>query len=118
MERKRRGNADHGVHDHHLAQHLPGPFLILPAQLNGTHGRAAYRHHHAQRHDQVEERKVHRQAGNGQRPHAVPDEDARNDIVERGDRHADNGGQGICRQQTADGRVGKRSGSVVHDGLS
>lgn len=106
---KKRGNHQHHsgnqTHDEDVAKRTLSSFLVFSSQPDGADGRPADAYQRAQRESQVHDGEGDGQAGQGQRPHAVADEYAVNDVVQRVYHHAGDGGQGVLDQQTPYGCV-------------
>ena len=109
LEENQCGNGEHhgGDQAHHqdVPQRVLRPLRVLLAQPDGADGRPAYAHQRSQGEGQVHDGEGDRQAGKGERPHAVADEHAVNDVVQGVHHHACDGGQGILDQKTPDGCV-------------
>ena len=82
-----------------IAQHLVHSLHVLLPQTDGRDGGAAGRYQIAEGCRQVHQREGDGQTCNGHGTHAVADEDAVDDVVQRHDGHADDGGDGILQQQ-------------------
>lgn len=96
-----------------VSQHLVHALHVLLPQADGRDGRAACRHEVAEGRRQVHQREGDGQARDGHGAHAVADEDAVDDVVERHDGHADDGGDGILHEQLPDA-FGTEYVRVVH----
>ena len=93
---------DNQVQHHHVAQNVLGRFIVALAQTHRHQRRGAHAHQRTERRGEVHQRKGQRQPRNGQRPHAVADEDAVDHVVERSGRHGDDRRHGILYEQFAD----------------
>ena len=97
-----------------VAQHFGGAFQVFLPEADGRYSGAARRHQRAEGNDEVHQRKRDGKSGNAQSTHAVADEDAVDDVVERGDCHPDDGGDGVLQEQLADGLGAEYVRVVVH----
>lgn len=108
QEDERQSPVEHGIDDtenRHIAQDVFGPFLVFLSQADGGECSTSHTHQRTERHQQVHEREGDGQSRDGQCPHTVSDEDTVDDVVERGQRHADDGRDGIFQQQFPDGSL-------------
>lgn len=85
-----------------VAQHLVHALHVLLSQADGGNGGTACRNQVAEGGRQIHQREGDGQARNSHGAYAVADEDAVDDVVERHDGHADDGGDGILYEQLPD----------------
>ena len=94
--------ADDEVQHHDVPQDvLRRPVIALP-EAHGHQRRSTHTHQRTESRGEVHQREGQRQPRNGQRPHAVADEDAVDHVVERSGRHGDDRRHGILYEQFAD----------------
>ena len=115
-EDERQSAEHHGVDEaehQRVAQHLVHALHVLLPQADGRDGGAARRNEVAESRRQVHQREGDGQARDGHGAHTVADEDAVDDVVERHDGHADDGGDGILHEQLPDA-FGTEYVRIVH----
>ena len=74
-------HADDEVQHHHVAQHALRRLVVALPQAHRHQRRGAHAHQRTESGREVHQRKGQRQTRDGQRPHAVADEDAVHHII-------------------------------------
>ena len=112
----------HDCHEQHAHEHVQRQrvaeevlclFAVLLSEADADHRGSAYADHRAEGCTEVHQGEGDGEAGDGHRPHALPDEDAVHHVVQRGGRHGDDGRHGILHEELSYGRGAEGCGAVL-----
>lgn len=95
-------STDQHVQQHDVSQRILGGAPVSLAQPDGDDGGGADADHRAESRGDVHQRQGDGQSRDGQRPDAMTDEDAVDDVVERRRGRGDDGGDGISQEQVCE----------------
>lgn len=106
VEERQREQAEDGsdnqIEHQHVAQHQAGRVVVALSQTHRHERRGAHAHERPEGRGEVHQRESQRQTRDGQRSHAVTDEDAVHHVVERRGGHGDHRRHGVLHEQLPD----------------